>query len=165
MMSRTLAALIVVFTAPASADPSLACAPVRLDAALAALDTAGWTRATDPATLTDAQVEALAWTLLTPYLTDSGGEEMATLLDLQRAAVPGLMRKVDTETTRARVLLAGDEVLTITETRTLPDRVERVCRVAGALSVPEGTTLLDTSDLSGAPATLAEVTILVDPAR
>ncbi|MCK0168163.1 hypothetical protein MWU52_11415 [Jannaschia sp. S6380] len=164
-MIRSAMATVVLVTAatPALADLPAACtqAPT-FAAALAQLEAGGWQTQPRDATFTQAQTDALAWTLMTRYVgTDTGGEEIATLLDLQRAAVPGLLARVDGDTTLSRVLLNGDDALTITQTRTAPGRIERSCRLASAGPAPAGLDLIDTSGIEGAPATLAEtLTIL-----
>lgn len=125
------------------------------DVALADLQAQGWTRQTVPSALAP-WTDALAWTLMLPYLSgDGGGEGADTLLDLQRRAVPGLLRKVDTDTARARILTRDTSVMTLTQTRDTLGQTTRSCRVSAATAMaPEGT---DFSAAPGAPATLFEV--------
>ena len=135
----------------AAAQP---CAQPAFGDALAALGAEGWTPAT---ALTDAQTDALAWTRAITYVTgDDGGLTPDQVLDLQRAAAPGLLRRVDTDTTRSAVLIRGDEAMTITQTITAPGRAERRCRLATAAPVA-GTDPVDTTGWPGAPV-LADLT-------
>ena len=162
MILRILA-VTAIAGLPAWADIWDACtSALAFDAAIAELEAGGWQPQDRGAAFTDAQTDALAWTLMTRYVgTDTGGEDVATLLDLQRSAVPGLLVRVDTDTTRSRVLLNGDDALTLTQTRTASGHVERSCRLSSAGSVPAGFDDVDTQNIEGAPATLAEtVTIL-----
>ncbi|SFJ39746.1 hypothetical protein SAMN04488095_2739 [Jannaschia pohangensis] len=158
-----LGALLVTVAAtltahPSSADVTDACAvTAAFPEAVAQLEGEGWTVLTRDADLTPEQIDALAWTLMTGYIAgDDGGEDIATLLDLQRKAVPGLLLRRDTDTTRSRVLVQGNDALTLVQTRTIPGRVERVCRLA-ATEAPEG---LDLIEAEGAPA-LAEITTVL----
>lgn len=160
--------LIPLLTAMAGATPVLADIPTActaastFDGAVAQLEAEGWQVQARDADLTDAQTDALAWTLMTRYVaSDTGGENPADLLDLQRRAAPGLLLRQDTDTTRGRVLLDGDNALTVTQTRTIPGRVERVCRLASAAAAPEGITAMDTQGFEGAPETLAEIVTIL----
>ncbi|MEM7644458.1 MAG: hypothetical protein AAF366_18325 [Pseudomonadota bacterium] len=149
----------MAFAPPAFADVPTACTetPAFADA-IAQLEADGWQVQPRDAQLTEAQIDALAWTLMAMRFIggDTGGQTTETLLDLQRNAAPGLLVRVDTDTTRARVLLDGDDALTVTQTRTIPGRVERVCHLASTGPAPDGVEPIDTTGFDGAPATLAE---------
>lgn len=148
----------------ASADTASVCSgTTAFSETLAALQSDGWTLTTEAPDDRD----LLAWTLMIPYVNgDRGGETTETLLDLQRLTVPGLFAKRDTDTTKARVLLRDGGALTVTETRTLPDRVERVCHVASQDTAVAVTGALDTSGFDGAPEVLAQIiTILPEPSE
>jgi hypothetical protein len=150
---RIAALLSLALSLPAGAQP---CVEPSFADALAALQAEGWTRAE---TLTDAQRDALAWTrAITYFQGDDGGRTPDEILALQRAAAPGLLRRVDTDTTRSAVLTRGDEAMTITETVTAPNRRERQCRIATAAPLPD-TPLIDTTGWPGAPA-LADLTFI-----
>jgi hypothetical protein len=143
----------MIHLAPASAQP---CAEPGFGLAVAALEASGWAQAE---ALTDAQRDALAWTRAVTYIQgDDGGWTPEELLALQRRAAPGLLRRVDTETTRSAVLTRGDEAMTVTETRTAPGLVERRCRIATAAPLPD-TDPIDTTGWPGAPA-LADLTFI-----
>ncbi len=150
-----LALSLTAGSAEAQVTPCAGTAP--FDDTLAALEADGWTIASEPGALAP-HIDRLAWTLMLPYLADDGGEDIATLLDLQRRAVPGLLAKRDTDATRARVLIRGDGAMTLTETRTTPDRVERTCRIARDATAGPGT--IDTSTFPDAPALTEIATIL-----
>ena len=162
----------LLFITPAAADIATACAGTStFPDAVTQLESEGWTVLTRDSDLTEAQVDALAWTLMTGYLAgDDGGEDIATLLDLQRRSAPGLLARRDTDTTKSRVLTDDDSVLTIVQTRTLPGRVERICRFAttgnAAADAPVGLTIINTTEVDGAPETLAEIaTVLTEETK
>ena len=152
-LRRACAAALLA--APAAAQP---CAEPAFADALAALETEGWTVAE---ALTDPQRDALAWTRAITYIQgDRGGRSPEDILALQRAAAPGLLRRVDTDTTRSAVLTRGDEAMTLTETVTAPNRIERQCRLATADPLPD-THPVDTSGWPDAPA-LADLTFVFE---
>ena len=155
----TALAVVMTLATPALADLKTACTEtLAFGDAVTRIVADGWTPATDAANLSDVQIDALAWTLMIPYITgDRGGEATETLLDLQRRTVPGLFAKRDTESTRARVLLRDGAALTLTETRTLPGRTERVCHFALNTADDEALGQLDTSGFEGAPAVLGQI--------
>ncbi|WP_146204788.1 hypothetical protein [Jannaschia seohaensis] len=149
-------AVAACLAGPAAAQP---CAEAAFDDALAALRAEGWEVATD---LTPAQADALAWTRAITYIQgDRGGRSPAEILDLQRKAGAGLLRRVDTETTRSRVLTRGDEAMSLTETVTAPNRIERQCRLATAAPIP-GAPPVNTAGWPEAPA-LADLTYVLEP--
>ncbi|TFL19215.1 hypothetical protein [Jannaschia formosa] len=150
---RAILLAALCLAAPAAAQP---CAEPGFDAALAALEAQGWTRAE---ALTPAQADALAWTRAITYIEgDDGGRTPAEILELQRKAGAGLLRRVDTDSTRSAVLTRGDEAMTLTQTVTAPGRIERQCRLATAAPVP-GTDPIDTTGWPGAPL-LADLTFI-----
>ncbi|MEM8823685.1 MAG: hypothetical protein AAGF30_08760 [Pseudomonadota bacterium] len=156
---------ILALATPALADIPTACTETPgFDDAIAQLEADGWQVQDRDAQLTETQVDAVAWTLMvTRYVGggDTGGQDTETLLDLQRQAAPGLLLRFDTDTTRARVLLDGDDALTVTQTRTIPGRVERACRLASTAEPAAGIEPLDATGFDGAPTTLAEwITVL-----
>ncbi|MEL6587773.1 MAG: hypothetical protein AAFQ50_14130, partial [Pseudomonadota bacterium] len=128
-----------------------ACPDGSFDEAIEALRTAGWALAS--AEDTDA-AEHLAWTLMIPYLeTDRGGEDVSTLLGLQRIAVPGLFRKADTDATRTRVLRRPDGAMTVTQITDPLGVATRTCRIARTAPPPsDGPSFA----APGAPQTLIE---------
>lgn len=151
-MIRALA--LAALATPAAAQP---CAEAAFEDALAALQSDGWEVAE---TLTDPQREALAWTRAITYVQgDTGGRSPEDILELQRQTAPGLLRRVDTDTTRSRVLTRGDEAMTLTETVTAPNRVERRCRLA--TQAPIDAPAIDTTGWPGAPA-LADLTFILE---
>jgi hypothetical protein len=150
---------VAMLAGAAGADPLAACgAGPAFPDAVAALEAEGWSVLPRDARLSEAQTDALAWTLMAHYAADTGGEDVETLLDLQRAAAPGLLARVDGDESRARVLFREGDVLTIAETRTPPGRALRVCRTAGAHA--HGLPPVDTARLDGAPALGELLTIL-----
>ena len=161
-MTPRLLALLLLAT-PASADIRSACAEApSFDEALAELRMDGWEAQDRDSAFSVDQTDALAWTLVIPDLTgDSGGESPEALLDLQRASVPGLLLRRDTDTTKSRVLLQGDHALTIVQTRLLPGRVQRACRVAMADAV-EGLEVIETD---GAPRLAQIIAVLPEVDR
>ncbi len=128
---------LALLAAPASAftDSLTGCDAATLDGTERFLAGQGYVRVEDPSRLTPAQTTNAAWTLMPTYLdasgrrADRGGEDVATLLDLQRRAVPGLFRRVDTDAARLRLHVRGDDVITIAET-VADGRTERSCRLA-----------------------------------
>ncbi|MEM8850422.1 MAG: hypothetical protein AAGE03_10340 [Pseudomonadota bacterium] len=165
MIRLMLAFAALTFATPALADIPTACTETpAFDDAIAQLEADGWQLQTRDTQLTEVQTDALAWTLMAMRFVgggDTGGQPTEVLLDLQRQAAPGLLLLRDTDTTRARVLLDGDDALTVTQTRTIPGRVERVCHLSSMDPAPEGVEPLDTTGFDGAPAILAEwITIL-----
>ncbi|WP_308916068.1 hypothetical protein [Jannaschia sp. LMIT008] len=152
-----IVAATTVFGIPARADGPGACttAPT-FDAVLSALAGEGWSPIDTP---TDAQADTLAWALSASYLAgDTGGETPDAIHALQRRAVPGLARKVDTDTTRTRLLADGaGGAMILTQTRTMPDRVERTCQIAAGSpfpNAPSGMLAFDASAIPDAPRTL-----------
>ncbi|MBM2575111.1 hypothetical protein JQC91_02230 [Jannaschia sp. Os4] len=146
-MERRIAAFFAVALAATSAHAQTAPPPCLLggsfDAAVAALADGGWTVLTPGMPVPADAAERLGWGLVATYVAaDTGGASLAELHDLQRRAVAGLARKVDTETSRARVAIREGAALTISRTTTLPGRVEQVCRIAldglAARAYPEG---------------------------
>ncbi|MDB2407148.1 hypothetical protein N9W17_01270 [Jannaschia sp.] len=136
---------VCLSTSAANAGP---CEAPSFDTTLAALQSDGWA---ETQTLTPAQTEALAWTRAITYITgDDGGLSPAQVLDLQRAAAPGLLKRVDTDTTRSAVLTRDTDAMTITETQTAPGLRERRCRFATA--TPIDAPAIDTTGWPGAPA-------------
>ncbi|WP_298436698.1 hypothetical protein [uncultured Jannaschia sp.] len=146
------AVALCLAAAPAAGQP---CVEPAFANALAALQADGWTVATE---LTDTQAEALAWSRAITYMTgDDGGLSPEQVLDLQRRAAPGLLRRVDTDSTRSRVLIRGDDAMTITETVTIPGQIERQCRLATGASLDD-VQPVDTTGWPGAPV-LADLTL------
>lgn len=166
---RTALAATLALATPALADIPTACTEMLgFGNAIAQLEADGWRLLDRDAQLTEVQIDALAWTLMAMRYVgggDTGGQDTEVLLDIQRQAAPGLLLLRDTDTTRARVLFDGDDALTVTQTRTIPGRVERVCRLSSAAEeAPAGVTPLDTTGFDGAPATLAEIVTVLPEA-
>lgn len=130
------------------------------------LEADGWTVHPPGAPLPPEAVDRLAWALALEYLGggDRGGETPEAVVALQRRAVPGLARKVDTDATRSRVLLSADGAMILTETALRADAVERTCRIASDGRVDgAGETEADLPD--GAPATLLSTQVVVETFR
>ncbi len=164
------ASLALVAAAPAFAGSLAACDAPTLERATDALVAQGYVRPAAASDLTDAQADGAAWTLMAAYLdvegrrADRGGETVGTLLALQRAAVPGLFRKVDSDEARFRLLVRDDDVVAIGETRQPDGRIQRSCRLALGASSPDapGLPAHDARGHPDAPAggLFASVTIL-----
>lgn len=155
--------LLLAFSTASSARAEIggACRTGDFSAAIATMEAEGWNVLTADATPAPEQIEALAWILMAGYAYDQGGEEIATLLALQRRAAPGLLRRVDTDAMRSRVLTQGGDALIVTETRIASGRVQRTCRLASAVAAPSGFETIDIIDLEGAPTLAESVTILL----
>lgn len=138
------------------------------EATLRHLEADGWSVHPAGRPLPADAAERLAWALAVGYLAgDRGGETPEAIVALQRAAVPGLARKVDTDATRSRVLTRDDGAMILTDTELRPGEVERTCQVAldAAVTVPPGVLGFDGRTLDGAPRTLAVTHVVVETVR
>ncbi|KIT17615.1 hypothetical protein [Jannaschia aquimarina] len=123
---------------PASAftDSLMACNASAFEAAEDFLRERGFARVHAAGDLSPAQARGAAWTLMPPYLdslgtrADRGGQDVAALFEIQRRAVPGLFRRVETGTARFRVYVRGDDVMTMTQSDAGDGRARRSCRLA-----------------------------------
>ncbi|WGH80091.1 hypothetical protein [Jannaschia ovalis] len=171
-------ALAGALALPARADAPEACLSPADDigALVAALEAEGWT-ALPQGDLPPEAADRLAWPFVAAYvLSDSGGQTIAQLYELQRRTVEGLTRRRDVPGSAIRLLTRSDGAMMVT-VRDVAGGVELRCRVAldGGARAPvtflaeiprrgEGieivTTRLNPEKLSGvidAPVTVAEI--------
>ena len=153
---------LALVTTPSFAftDSLIGCDAPSLDRTEDFLRDQGYERVQEFSSLTPSQSDNVAWTLMDAYLdqgdrrADRGGEDIDAILDLQRRAVPGLFRKVDTDATRFRLYVRGDDVMTISEADAGDGSTRRTCRLALGLSSADvvSATRLDTEGHPDAPA-------------
>jgi hypothetical protein len=136
-----LAATLLAAPAAAQTAPEACLADERdFDALLASLEGEGWAPLEPGAALPEDAVERIALARTIFYAsTDRGGSTLPEIMDLQRRTVPGLVRRVDTDLAKQRVLTRGDAAMTFNWG--LPqqgrlDIVEVICRIATPDGVP-----------------------------
>jgi hypothetical protein len=110
------------------------------EALLASLEAQGWQAVPPGEPLPGPAAERIALARTAFYATtDRGGYTLPEIMDLQRTAVRGYARRVDTEQSRLRVLTRGDDAMTLNWTQPQQGRlglVEVICRVATTDGAP-----------------------------
>ncbi|WP_055083302.1 hypothetical protein [Jannaschia donghaensis] len=100
------------------------------DTTLAALATQGWTALPD-STLPQDVADRLVWLYVAHYTTgDTGGEALASIVDLQSRTIKGLARKRDIPTSKTRFLTRHEGAMILFWRAPVPGRFELQCRIA-----------------------------------
>lgn len=168
------AAVLSATPAAAQTVPGACLAEERgFDALIASLEAEGWTAVPPGDPLPEPAVERIALARTAFYATtDRGGATLPAIMDLQRRTVPGLARRVDTDTAKLRVLTRGDDAMTLNWSQPQQGRlgiVEVICRIASSEGAPATGTadgFEDASMRTLAEAPLRRVGIVaLEPAR
>lgn len=144
-----LCASIVATAAPVLATPYLnasvnACLQPSgdVETIVSALASAGWSPIPAGEPASDV-IEQLIWPQTVAYFTtDTGGEALTAVLDLQRKTVRGFARKKDIPQSKTRILtrIAGDQLETVLVSwrQPAPRQTETTCRFAFSTATVAG---------------------------